>query len=72
MPTSSHTGRHVLLDAHEGRGLASTILIARELLDHDDLDAGQREKILESLTRASTTLAHHVLASDEAPVAEPA
>lgn len=72
MSIPSHTVRHVLLDAHEGRGLASTILIARELLDHDDLDAEQRLKILESLARAGTTLAHHVLASDEVPVSEPA
>lgn len=72
MRTPHHTAHHVLLDAHEGRGLASTILIARELLDHDDLDDDQRLKIFESLARAGTTLAHHVLASDEVPAPEPA
>lgn len=51
----------LLLDAHESRGLASTILIARELLDHDDLDAAQRQTILHSLARAAATLAHRVI-----------
>lgn len=54
----------VVLDAHESRGLASTILIARELLDHDDLDAEQRQTILRSLARAATTLAHRVVGAD--------
>lgn len=72
MPTSRRTAHHVLLDSHEGRGLASTILIARELLDHEDLDADQRLKILESLARAGTSLAQHVLTSDEVPAHEPA
>lgn len=72
MPTPHSAARHVLLDAHEGRGLASTILIANELLDHDDLDDSQRLKILQSLARAATTLAHHVVSSDEVPAREPA
>ena len=55
---------HVLLDAHESRGLASTVLIARQLLDHDDLDPDQRQRIMGSLARAATTLAHHVLAAE--------
>ena len=57
----------VVLDAHESRGLASTILIARELLDHDDLDAEQRQTILRSLARAATTLAHRVVGADATP-----
>lgn len=70
MPTPHATAHHVLLDAHQGRGLASTILIANELLDHDELDDGQRLKILQSLARAATTLAHHVISSDEVPPPE--
>ena len=62
---ASHEER-VVLDAHESRGLASTILIARQLLDHDDLDADQRQTILRSLARAATTLAHRVVEA-EAP-----
>ena len=61
MPTPHVSTEHVVLDAHESRGLASTILIARELLDHDDLDAEQRQTILHSLARAATTLAHRVV-----------
>ena len=57
----------VVLDAHESRGLASTILIARELLDHDDLDADQRQTILRSLARAATTLAHRVVGAELTP-----
>ena len=61
MSMPAHRQETVLLDAHETRGLASTILIARQLLDHDDLDTAQHQTILQSLARAATTLAHHVL-----------
>ncbi len=64
MPTEPSPAR-VELDAHESRGLASTILIARELLDHDDLDEAQRQTILRSLARAATTLAHRIVTADE-------
>lgn len=66
MPTDRSASHHVVLDAHQSRGLASTILIARQLLDHDDLDPDQRQRILGSLARAATTLAHHVVAADPA------
>lgn len=65
----SDDDRRVLLDAREGRGLASTILIANQLLDHEDLDEAQRDRILQSLARAATTLAHHVVAADEVTAA---
>lgn len=67
MPTDAPEIR-VVLDAYESRGLASTVLIARQLLDHEDLDADQRQKILESLARAATTLAHRVVNADGVPL----
>lgn len=54
----------VVLDGHDSRGLASTILIARGLLDHEDLDEAQRQTILRSMARAATSLAHLVTAAE--------
>lgn len=57
------TPRQLLLDEHDNRGLASTVLIAQQLLEHDDLDTSQRRRIQSALERAAIALAHAVVAA---------
>ena len=59
MPVSP--SRQLVLDEHDARGLASTVLIAQQLLAHDDLDASQRRRIQASLERAAVALARAVV-----------
>lgn len=47
------------------RSLASTILMASSLLEHDDIDAAQHPAIHEALHRAAVQLAHQVQAAPD-------
>ena len=74
-PARDHTGSsmadgcdvdRVVLDGYESRDLASKIIAAGELLDHEDIGDEQRPAILGALVRAARSLATRVVTADAA------
>lgn len=72
MPEPARIETHqVVLDAHASRSLATSILIAGQLLEHHDIDPDQHPAILKALARAAMALAHDVMAAEPRPASHP-
>lgn len=50
------------------RSLASTILMASSLLEHEDIDAEQHPAIRQAMERAAIQLAHQIQSAPDAEV----